>query len=182
MIAALRRDASRYERLGGWWRCAGFWVVATYRLGAWARDLPTPLLRVPFKVLAIVLRWPWRAFLHVTLDARSIGPGFCLVHPSSILIGPGVEIGEECLVFHEVTIGTNAGDSRNPAIGNHVDVYAGARILGGVKVGDRVMIGANCVVTRSVPPDTVLVVPPARFLPRTLARSTATRPAADGGG
>jgi serine O-acetyltransferase len=182
VIADLRRDARRYVQLGGWWRCAGFWVVATWRLGAWARGLPTPLLRLPFKLLAAVVRWPWRAFLHVTLDARAIGPGFCLVHPSSIFVGPGVEIGEDCLVFHEVTIGTNAGDARNPVLGRQVDVYAGARILGGVRVGDRVMVGANCVVTRNVPPDTVLVVAPARLLPRSLARSTASRPPGPGDG
>jgi serine O-acetyltransferase len=57
-----------------------------------------------------------------------------------------------------------------PKIGDNVGIYVGARILGGITVGDRSLIGANCVVTRDVPPDSVVVVAPARVLPKSLSR------------
>lgn len=167
MVDELRRDSVRYANLGGWARHTGFWVVATHRFGGWARSLRNPLLRFPLLALHRVASLPWRLLLNVTIHTDLVGPGLCLIHPRNILIGPGVEIGEDCLIFHEVTIATGPTPGR-PKIGRGVDVYVGARVLGGVTVGDGSMIGANCVVTRSVPPNSVVVAAPSRILSRTL--------------
>jgi serine O-acetyltransferase len=176
MFENLKRDAGRYADLGSWYSQPGFWVGAIYRLGSWADRLPSPLLRLPMWILYRLLKLPTR-LLNVDVWAgrqgARIGPGLCLIHPNNIMIGNGVEIGENCLIFHEVTIGTGHIPGR-PKIGRNVDIYVGARILGGVSVGDESMVGANCVVTRDVPAKSVVVSSPARVIPRTLS------PVADG--
>lgn len=171
MFANLRRDAAKYEGLGGWQTHPGFWIGAAYRLGTWAHSLRNPLLRFLFWVLYRLIRLPLRIF-HVDVWAGSrgalLGPGLCLIHPTNIIIGKGVRIGEDCLIFHDVTIGTGPIPGV-PRIGNNVDIYVGARVLGGIVIGDGVMIGANCVVTRDVPPRSVVMAPPSRVLPRSLS-------------
>ena len=170
ILEALRRDRERYAVLGGWYRNLGFWVGATYRFGEWARALPRPL-GLPLRLLHRALRLPWTALLHVRLDADRIGPGLCLIHPHCIMVARGTVIGRDCLVFHEVTLGTNIGVQRGPVIGNGVDLYVGARVLGPVSVGDRAMVGANCVVTQDVPPGAVVAPAPARTAQRTVFAS-----------
>jgi len=172
MFENLRRDAAKYSSLGGWYSHPGFWIVAVYRLGAWAHSLPNPLLRIPVLVLYRLARFPLRHIFNVDIWAgprgARIGAGLCLIHPNNIIVGSGVEIGEDCLVFHEVTLGTGPVPGL-PTIGSNVDIYVGARVLGGVTVGDRSMIGANCVVTRDVPPGSVVAPPPIRIIPRSLS-------------
>ena len=171
MFENLRRDAARYEDLGGWHCNAGFWIVAIYRMGAWAHTLPV-FLRIPIWVLYRLARIiPYR-LLNVTLWAgprgTRIGAGFCLIHPTDVAIGQGVEIGEDCLVFHDVTIATGPVPGC-PKIGRNVDIYVGARVLGGITVGDRSMVGANCVVTKNVPDDSVVLPAPSRVISRKLS-------------
>lgn len=171
LLHNLRRDAARYADCGGWWANSGFWIVAAYRFGAWAHALPNGLLRLPMWVLYRLFRLPLRVFsvhLWAGSGGARIGPGLCLIHPSNVSIGAGVEIGENCLIFHDVTLGTGPMPGV-PKIGNGVDIYVGARVLGGLVVGDRSMIGANCVVTRDVPAESVVLVAPNRVIPRSLS-------------
>jgi serine O-acetyltransferase len=169
MLDQLRRDSARYSHLGGWAKSPGFWVGAIYRFGVWAHGLPSVFLRLPFVTFYRLVKLPWRLLLNVYIPPNArIGPGLCLIHPQNILIAPGVVIGENCLIFHEVTLGTGPIDGV-PTLGDNVDVYVGARVLGGLKIGDSSMIGANCVVTKSVPANSVVVAPPVRILPRSLA-------------
>lgn len=79
-----------------------------------------------------------------------IGGGLLLPHPNGIVIHPRAVIGVNCLIFQQVTIGSRSGHDL-PVICGHVDIGAGAKILGGVTIGDHARIGANAVVTRSVP-------------------------------
>jgi serine O-acetyltransferase len=67
-----------------------------------------------------------------------------------------------------VTIGTGPTPG-TPKIGKNVDIYVGARVLGGIVVGDGSMVGANCVVTRNVPPRSVILAAPNRIIPRSLS-------------
>lgn len=179
MFETLRRDATRYG--AGWYRHTGFWIVATYRFGAWAHALPAWFLRLPFRILYRLARLPF-LFLNVDVwagaEGAHIGPGLHLIHPHNIIIARDVEIGENCLIFHEVTLGTGTVPGR-PKIGNNVDIYVGARILGGVTIGDGCMIGANSVVTTDVPPNSVVVAPPSRILPKALsAKARSVKPTA----
>lgn len=118
-----------------------------------------------------LLRLPF-FFFHVQLWAGArgvrIGPGLRLIHPTNIMIDSRVEIGEDCVIFHDVTLGTGQIPGA-PRIGNNVDIYPGARVLGGVVIGDRSMVGANCVVTRDVPPESIILAAPGRMMPRSLS-------------
>ena len=172
MFENLRRDGERYSSDGGWFGHPGFWAVATYRMGVWAHALPSPFLRLPLWVVYRLLRLPWRVF-NVNLWAgprgARIGAGFCLLHPANVYIGRGVEIGEDCLIFHEVTLGMGPVPGV-PRIGNNVDIYPGARVLGGIVVGDGAIVGPNCVVSRDVPAHSTVMPTPCRIIPQSPAR------------
>ncbi|MEM7319957.1 MAG: serine acetyltransferase [Pseudomonadota bacterium] len=101
----------------------------------------------------------------IDLEAR-IGGGLLLPHPNGIVIHPQAEIGANCLLFQQVTLGTVAGRDGAPRLGAHVDVGAGARILGPVTVGDDAVIGANAVVLADVPSGATAVGVPARLIMR----------------
>ncbi len=85
-----------------------------------------------------------------------------------ILISQGAVIGRNCTVFHHVTIGSNTlKDSRrpgSPVLGDNVFIGAGAKVIGGIKVGNNVRIGANCVVVDDVPDDCTVVMPKPRII------------------
>ena len=171
MFENLRRDITKYDDHGQWFANPGFWIVAIYRLGMWADSLPSVFLRIPMWVLYRLVKLSVRRY-NVHLWAGSNGPrigaGLKLIHPTNIMIGRGVVIGEDCLIFHDVTLGTGQIPG-TPKIGNNVDIYPGARVLGGITIGDRSMVGANCVVTRDVPPESIILTPPSRVIPRLLS-------------
>lgn len=178
MFEALRRDAASYAASGGWWKNLGFWVGATYRFGAWARQRSSPLLRFPLLVLAWVIKQPVRLLLHVEMPNRTrIGPGLHMPHPYGVILGPGVEIGQDCVLFHDVTLGYGPSPGL-PRLGDNVVCFAGSRLLGGVTVGDKTEIGANCVVLRSVPAASVVAPAIAKVIPQSLFRRPAPAEAA----
>jgi serine O-acetyltransferase len=167
LVECLRRDAARYGEFGfsKWYKELGFWIGATYRYGAWCWRLPF-VLRLPLGIVYRVVNRFWRLFLHVNISVKAeIGPGLLLIHPTSIMI-PSTTIGENFLIFHEVTIGSNLTRGGMPTIGNNVDVYVGARVLGGIRIGDNAKIGANCVVTSNVAPNSIVFSAPTRTLQR----------------
>src|SRR5216683_6589659 len=85
-----------------------------------------------------------------------IGGGLLIPHPNGIVIHPDAAIGVNCLIFQQVTLGNRRGPGV-PVIGGHVDIGAGAKILGPVQIGDHARIGANAVVTKDVPSHTTVV-------------------------
>ena len=89
-------------------------------------------------------------------------------HPNGIVIHPNCKIGPNCLIFQQVTLGSNEGGIRTgvPTLGGSVDVGAGAKILGPINIGDNAMIGANAVVLTDVPANAVAVGIPARVILR----------------
>jgi len=91
----------------------------------------------------------------------NIGGGLLMPHPNGIVIHPGAILGNNCLIFQQVTIGTTSG-SAEPIIEGHVDIGAGAKILGSVRIGAHAKIGANAVVLTDVPAGSTAVGIPAR--------------------
>jgi serine O-acetyltransferase len=85
-----------------------------------------------------------------------IGGGLLIPHPNGIVIHPDAVIGVNCLIFQQVTIGTR-NIAGTPEIAGHVDIGAGAKILGPITVGKHARIGANAVVVNSVEDGAVAV-------------------------
>ena len=90
-----------------------------------------------------------------------LGGGLLIPHPNGIVIHPDAEIGPNCLIFQQVTIGDAGGGV--PRLGGHVDVGAGAKIIGEIVIGDHARIGANAVVITDVPAGATVVGIPARI-------------------
>lgn len=125
-------------------------------------------LRFPWYVL--VRKWAvlrhrfWSVVTGADIQVNTIiAGGLVMPHPNGIVIHPAVKIGPNCLIFQQVTIGTD-GTNLVPVIGGHVDIGAGAKILGSVTIGNHVLIGANAVVTCDVPDGCTAVGNPATIV------------------
>ena len=73
------------------------------------------------------------------------------VHPIGVIIGSKATVKANSIIYQGVTIGSTSPDNLMPSIGRNVKIYAGAKVLGGITIGDNSIIGANSVVTKSVP-------------------------------
>jgi len=104
----------------------------------------------------------------------SIGPGLVLSHSVGIVVGGQVIAGRDLILYHGVTLGDGAKPGQ-PHLGDDVVVGAGAAVLGGIRVGNRVVIGANSVVTTDVPDDSVATGAPAVCHPRSERHAIYTR-------
>ncbi len=129
-------------------------AMAWYRLAAWCKVNEIPLLT------GLLNR---QLFFRFGLEiGGDIGGGLYIAHPSGTVIN--VErMGENCSVIASVTIGMR-NEWIFPEIGNHVFIGAGARVLGGIMIGDRAKIGANAVVMHDVPAYATAVGVPARVI------------------
>ena len=89
-----------------------------------------------------------------------IGRRLVIDHGMGIVIGETAEVGDDCLIYHGVTLGGTGKDQgkRHPTLGNNVMVSTGAKVLGPFKVGDNARIAANAVVLSEIPPDSARVV------------------------
>lgn len=93
-----------------------------------------------------------------------IGANLRMPHPNGITIHHAAVIGDGCMIMQQVTIGI-IHDGPAPLIGSEVYLGAGAKILGGITIGDGARVGANAVVLQDVPPRWTAVGVPARLLP-----------------
>ena len=97
----------------------------------------------------------------------NVGRNFRIDHFGDIIISGYASFGDNCIVRNGVTVGLkNIEEKIAPAIGNSVNIGAGAKILGPITVGDNVDIGANAVVINSIPSNSIAVGVPARILPK----------------
>ncbi len=95
-------------------------------------------------------------------DTCQIGNCIKFPHPQNIVIGSSVQIGNNCIIYQDVTIGQNRG--KYPIIGNNVIIYPGAKIIGDITIGDFVIIGANAVVTSNIPNNSIVAGIPAKII------------------
>lgn len=94
-----------------------------------------------------------------------IGKNLVIDHGMGVVIGETAEVGDDCLIYHGVTLGGNGGfGKRHPTIGNRVLVGAGAKLIGPIVLGDDVKIGANAVVNKDVPAGKTVVGIPGRIV------------------
>lgn len=96
----------------------------------------------------------------------TFGPGLHIPHPTGIVIGGRTQVGARAKILQNVTIGRSGNSDVDPVIGNDVAINAGAVVVGAIRLGDGVTIGANSVVLSDVPAGAVAVGVPARVLQR----------------
>ena len=151
-------DWSREHRPVGSWMPSRS-LLATIRAYQRIGDSRRPWHVVQRRWLVLRHRfWSIVTGADISLGCR-IGGGLLLPHPNGVVIHNDVEIGPNCLIFQQVTLGARRG--RVPRLGGHVDIGAGAKLLGGIVVGDDALIGANAVVLDDVPPGATVVGIPA---------------------
>lgn len=128
---------------------------------------------LPFlpRVLSMLNRFLTGIEIH---QAARIGPGFFIDHGMGVVIGETAEVGEDCMLFHGVTLGGTGkkGGKRHPTLLDGVVVGAGAKILGAITVGRNSYIGGNSVVLQDVPDNSTVVGIPGRVVKRDGLRIT----------
>ena len=102
--------------------------------------------------------------------AAKIGRRFFIDHGDGVVIGETTVIGNDVLIYQQVTLGGTGKESgkRHPTLGNKVIVGAGAKVLGNITIGDNVRIGAGSVVIEDVPPHSTVVGVPGRIVHRAM--------------
>ncbi len=158
--AAQERDPAATSTLEVILTYAGFHALLAYRIAHRLHKWDVPIIP---RVISQFARWLTGIEIH---PAAKIGRGFFIDHGMGVVIGETTEIGNYVTLFQGVTLGGTGKErgKRHPTLGNHVVVGAGAKILGGIRIGDNVKIGANSVVLKSVPANSTVIGVPARII------------------
>ncbi|HEV2275175.1 MAG TPA: serine O-acetyltransferase [Acidobacteriaceae bacterium] len=167
MFENLREDWQTHDRQLA---RQGLWALSVYRFGRWRYTLRPRWLRAPFSALYKLLKPISEILTGIELPSEvTLGRRFRIDHFGGIIISGDAVFGDDCIVRNGVTVGLrHTGHRGSPVIGNRVDIGAGAKILGPIRIGDDVAIGANAVVLTDVPAGSIAVGIPARILPRRL--------------
>ena len=138
----------------------GFHALLFHRLGHWIWGLELKWLA---RFLSHVARWLTGIEIH---PGARIGRRFFIDHGMGVVIGETAEIGDDCTLYHGVTLGGTSWNKgkRHPTLGNGVVVGAGAKILGPISVGEGAKIGSNAVVVKDVPAGATAIGIPARIV------------------
>jgi serine O-acetyltransferase len=123
------------------------------------------------RVVSAVLRAWTSVDIH---PAAIVGPGLFIDHALGVVIGETAEIGADVTIYQGVTLGGTALEAgkRHPTVEERVTIGAGAKVLGPITIGRGSRIGANAVVVRDVPPDSVVVGVPGQVIARSRPRSS----------
>jgi serine O-acetyltransferase len=164
MFDNLREDWCTYN---GRLLSQGLWVMFVYRFGRWRYTIRRRWLRMPFSFLYKLLKTLSEILTGIDLPCEAIvGRRFRIDHFGGIIISGDAVFGEDCIIRNGVTVGLrNTGKRGSPVIGDRVDIGAGAKILGAIRIGSDVAIGANAVVLSDVPSNSIAVGVPARIMP-----------------
>jgi serine O-acetyltransferase len=153
---------------GGDWSAQGFWALLVYRFGRWRYTVRPILLRKMLSLLYKVLYKLVQIVTGIELPCEvPIGSNFRIDHFGGIVISGYAEFGNNCRIRNGVVVGLkNPENPCAPKIGNDVDIGAGAKLLGPIVIGNNVSIGANAVVTCSIPDNSIAVGVPAIIKPK----------------
>ncbi len=146
----------------------GFHALLGHRL---AHALWQARLNWLARVVSHLGRWLTGIEIH---PGAQIGRRFFIDHGMGVVIGETAEIGDDCTLYHGVTLGGTSWNKgkRHPTLGNGVVLGAGAKILGPIVIGDGARVGCNAVVVKSVPPGATAVGIPARVIEKAAGDKT----------
>ena len=155
-----KRDPAARSKLEIFLLYPGVNATIHYRVAHW-------FYKHNFKFIARAIS-QWARFLTgiEIHPGATIGRRFVIDHGMGIVIGETAEVGDDCLIYHGVTLGGTGKDQgkRHPTVGNNVLLSCGAKVLGPFKIGDNARIASNAVVLSEVPPDATAVGIPAQIV------------------
>jgi serine O-acetyltransferase len=141
---------------------AGIWSIFFHRISHLLY-----VLKIPFipRFISQVSRFLTGIEIH---PGAKIGKGFFIDHGSGVVIGETAEVGNNVLLFHQVTLGgvSQSSGKRHPTIGNNVIIGTGAKILGAITINDNTQIGAGTIITKDIPSHSVVVGNPGKIIKR----------------
>lgn len=138
----------------------GFQAILMHRIAHRIYHFGVPILP---RLIAYFSRFWTGVEIH---PAARIGAGFFIDHGMGVVIGETTIVGEDCTIFHQVTLGGTGKETgkRHPTVGDKVVIGGGAKILGNITIGDHSYIGANSVVLMDVPEESTVVGIPGRIV------------------
>lgn len=170
----LVEDLDIYAYRKGWPRWAfvfipifypSTWPIIAYRYGSWVVKLRTVLLKVPLYIVYFFMKRATEVLTTIEIsEYTEIDKGLFIAHVGSIVVAHHTKIGRYASIHQGVTIGVMGDSDQLPQIGDNVYFGAGAKVLGPVKIGNNVVIGANAVVTHDVPDNAITGGIPAKII------------------
>jgi serine O-acetyltransferase len=164
LFELIREDYRTHRRD---WTLPGFRAVVVYRFGVWVRGLRVRLLRAPLsRIYNFLYRYVRNHYAIELPSSAKVGRRVVIGHQGGIVVHWRAEIGDDCLIRQNVTLGAVNEERvlQAPILGNRVEVGCGAAIIGAVHIGENVRIGPNAVVTVNIPADSTVVASPARIV------------------
>lgn len=165
MFENIRAD---FRAHGSSWGAQGFWAMAVYRYGRWAYAIRSRWIRKVFATAYQVLYKLIQIVAGIELPCHvPVGKDFVIDHSGGIVVSGYAKFGDRCRIRTGVVVGlARVDDPCAPEFGDDVDVGAGAKVLGRIRIGNGVRIGANAVVLQDVPDGCVAAGVPAVIKPR----------------
>lgn len=167
----IRNSLGKRTRFRNRFRTTQGKLLILLRVCNFLERLQMPLIsHLPFRLfryLCMKKLYQVQACLLVEISHHTkIGVGLYLPHPNGVIIHPNTVIGNNCMILQQVTIGNNIAKGKDnlAVIGDNVMIGAGAKIIGPCKIGNNVVIGANAVVTKDVPNNSVVGGIPAKLI------------------
>ncbi len=139
----------------------GFWAITTHRFGNWRMGIRNRFLRLPFSIIyKIIYKWvEWTCGISLAYTVK-VGRRVHIWHHGGMILG-ALEIGNDVNIRQNTTFGVKRrGDGRwmKPIIGDRCDIGCGAVIVGPITIGHDSTIGANVVIAKDVPANTIVTV------------------------
>jgi len=165
MFDNIRADLRAYDDN---WGAQGFWVMAVYRFGRWRYGVRPTLVRKVSSLFYHLLYKVVQIVTGIELPCEVVvGKNFVIDHFGGIIISGYAKFGDNCRIRDGVVVGLRRVEEKcAPIVGNNVEIGSGAKLLGQIRIGDNVLIGANAVVLCNVPDNSIAVGVPAVVKPR----------------
>ncbi len=158
--AAMENDPAARSKFEVWLTYSGIKALSHHRLAGW-------LYRHNLKLLARIVSQHSKKVTGIEIHpAAKIAPGVFIDHGMGVVIGETAEVGTGTVIYQNCTLGGTGKENgkRHPTVGEHCVISAGAKVLGGIKVGNYAKVGAGAVVLRDVPEHATVVGIPARVV------------------
>jgi len=139
----------------------GFHAIIWHRLNHFFHT------KLKLKLLARIISMQVRFYTGIEIHPGAvIGRRLVIDHGMGVVIGETAELGNDCLIYHGVTLGGKGTEmgKRHPTLGNDVIIYAGAKILGNITIGSNVVIGADSLVLKDLPSGCIAVGCPVKMV------------------